>query len=101
MRYPTPRALTRPPRMNGTFASGCCARASSAPNPRAPILLAGLKPARPRENASVRLARYLAHGGVASRRAAEEIIASGRVAVAGEVVTDPAFDVDGGEEVLL
>ena len=49
----------------------------------------------------MRLARYLAHGGVASRRAAEEIIASGRVAVGGDVVTDPAFDVDGGVEVLL
>jgi len=31
---------------------------------------------------------------VASRRAAEELIASGRVTVAGETVTDPARDVD-------
>ena len=42
----------------------------------------------------MRLAKYLAHGGVASRRRAEELIASGRVAVGGEVVTDPARDVD-------
>jgi 23S rRNA pseudouridine2605 synthase len=42
----------------------------------------------------VRLAKYLAHAGVASRRAAEELIASGNVRVAGEVVTDPARDVD-------
>ena len=49
----------------------------------------------------MRLARYLAHGGIASRRAAEEIIASGRVAVGGEVVTDPAFQVHGGEAVLV
>jgi 23S rRNA pseudouridine2605 synthase len=42
----------------------------------------------------VRLARYLAHAGVASRRAAERLIADGRVSVAGEVVTDPARDVD-------
>jgi 23S rRNA pseudouridine2605 synthase len=42
----------------------------------------------------VRLAKYLAHGGVASRRAAEELISAGRVTVAGEVVTDPARDVD-------
>jgi 23S rRNA pseudouridine2605 synthase len=42
----------------------------------------------------VRLARYLAHAGVASRRAAEKLIADGRVSVAGEVVTDPARDVD-------
>ena len=42
----------------------------------------------------VRLARYLAHSGVASRRAAEELIAAGRVTVGGETVTDPARDVD-------
>jgi 23S rRNA pseudouridine2605 synthase len=41
----------------------------------------------------VRLAKYLAHAGVASRRAAEELIAAGRVRVGGEVVTDPARDV--------
>jgi 23S rRNA pseudouridine2605 synthase len=42
----------------------------------------------------VRLAKYLSHAGVASRRAAEGLIAEGRVTVAGEVVTDPARDVD-------
>jgi 23S rRNA pseudouridine2605 synthase len=42
----------------------------------------------------VRLGRYLAHSGVASRRRAEELIASGRVRVAGETVKDPARDVD-------
>jgi 23S rRNA pseudouridine2605 synthase len=42
----------------------------------------------------VRLARYLAHAGVASRRAAEKLIVDGRVRVRGEVVTDPARDVD-------
>jgi 23S rRNA pseudouridine2605 synthase len=42
----------------------------------------------------VRLARYLAHAGVASRRAAESMIAAGRVRVGGEVVSDPARDVD-------
>jgi 23S rRNA pseudouridine2605 synthase len=42
----------------------------------------------------VRLAKYLAHSGVASRRRAEEMIAGGRVRVAGEVVRDPARDVD-------
>jgi 23S rRNA pseudouridine2605 synthase len=41
----------------------------------------------------VRLAKYLAHAGVASRRAAEQIVAAGRVRVDGEVVTDPARDV--------
>ena len=42
----------------------------------------------------MRLAKFLAHSGVASRRAAEKLVAGGRVRVAGEVVTDPARDVD-------
>ena len=42
----------------------------------------------------MRLAKFLAHAGVASRRAAEDIIRAGRVTVAGDVVTDPARAVD-------
>jgi len=42
----------------------------------------------------LRLAKFLAHSGVASRRAAEELIRAGRVRVGGEAVTDPARDVD-------
>jgi 23S rRNA pseudouridine2605 synthase len=42
----------------------------------------------------VRLAKYLAHCGVASRRRAEELIAARRVAFGGTVVTDRARDVD-------
>jgi 23S rRNA pseudouridine2605 synthase len=42
----------------------------------------------------MRLAKYLAHSGVASRRAAEKLIANGRVSIGGETVTDPARDVD-------
>jgi 23S rRNA pseudouridine2605 synthase len=49
----------------------------------------------------VRLAKFLAHGGVASRRRAEEIIAKGLVTVGGEVVTDPARDVDAGDDVRV
>jgi 23S rRNA pseudouridine2605 synthase len=49
----------------------------------------------------VRLARYLAHSGAASRRAAEKLIAAGRVTVGGEVVTDPARDVDESSGVAL
>jgi 23S rRNA pseudouridine2605 synthase len=41
----------------------------------------------------MRLAKFLATAGVASRRAAEEIVRSGRVTVDGETVTDPARDV--------
>jgi 23S rRNA pseudouridine2605 synthase len=47
----------------------------------------------------MRLAKYLAHAGVASRRAAERLIADGRVSVDGETVTDPARDVDGTHDV--
>jgi 23S rRNA pseudouridine2605 synthase len=42
----------------------------------------------------LRLAKFLAYSGVASRRSAEEIVRAGRVTVAGEVITDPARDVD-------
>jgi 23S rRNA pseudouridine2605 synthase len=42
----------------------------------------------------MRLAKYLAHAGVASRRAAEEIIRDGRVTVGGAVITDPAHGVE-------
>jgi 23S rRNA pseudouridine2605 synthase len=49
----------------------------------------------------VRLAKFLAHGGVASRRKAEEIIGKGLVTVGGEVVTDPARDVDAGDDVRV
>jgi 23S rRNA pseudouridine2605 synthase len=49
----------------------------------------------------MRLAKFLAHAGVASRRAAEGIVAEGRVTVAGAVVHDPARDVDGSEPVQV
>jgi 23S rRNA pseudouridine2605 synthase len=49
----------------------------------------------------VRLAKYLAHGGVASRRKAEEIIAKGVVTVGGEVVIDPARNVEDGDDVRV
>jgi 23S rRNA pseudouridine2605 synthase len=49
----------------------------------------------------VRLAKFLAHAGVASRRGAEEIIRAGRVSIAGEVVTDPARDVDADSGVAV
>ena len=49
----------------------------------------------------MRLAKFLAHGGVASRRRAEEIIGKGLVTVGGEVVTDPARDVGEGDDVRV
>jgi 23S rRNA pseudouridine2605 synthase len=49
----------------------------------------------------LRLQKFLAHAGVASRRLAEKIIANGRVTVRGEVVTDPARDVGEGDDVRV
>jgi 23S rRNA pseudouridine2605 synthase len=49
----------------------------------------------------MRLAKYLATAGVASRRASEEIVRAGRVTIAGETVTDPARDVEPGDAVAL
>lgn len=49
----------------------------------------------------MRLAKFLAHGGVASRRRAEAIIAKGIVTVGGEVVIDPARDVGEGDDVRV
>ena len=49
----------------------------------------------------MRLAKYLAHAGVASRRAAESLIATGRVSLDGAVVTDPATDVSEASRITL
>ncbi len=45
----------------------------------------------------MRLAKYLAHAGVASRRAAEQLIEEGRVRVDGMIARDPARDVAADE----
>jgi 23S rRNA pseudouridine2605 synthase len=49
----------------------------------------------------VRLGKYLAHAGVASRRGAEVIVREGRVTVDGVIALDPAVDVGGYEAVEL
>lgn len=49
----------------------------------------------------MRLAKYLAHSGVASRRAAEALVSAGRVTVGGKVVRDPARDVDRSSDVTI
>jgi 23S rRNA pseudouridine2605 synthase len=49
----------------------------------------------------VRLAKHLAHAGVASRRGAEALIIAGRVTVDGAMITDPARDVGPGERVAV
>ena len=42
----------------------------------------------------MRIAKFMAHAGAASRRACEDLIREGRVRVNGSVISDPAFDVD-------
>jgi 23S rRNA pseudouridine2605 synthase len=49
----------------------------------------------------VRLGKFLASAGVASRRAAEELIRAGRVTIGGLVATDPARDVAEGDPVAV
>ena len=49
----------------------------------------------------MRLVKFLAHAGAASRRSAETLIAAGRVSVDGEIVTDPARAVAPGSCVTL
>ncbi len=49
----------------------------------------------------MRLAKFLAGAGVASRRAAEEIIRAGRVTVDGVAITDPAHDVTEADRIAV
>ena len=49
----------------------------------------------------MRLGKYLAQAGIASRRGSEEIIREGRVMLGGKVCTDPARDVDGSKRVSV
>jgi 23S rRNA pseudouridine2605 synthase len=49
----------------------------------------------------VRLAKYIAHCGVASRRHAERLVTSGRVHVDGRRVVDPALDVGDESDVRV
>ena len=50
---------------------------------------------------NIRLQVYLSHAGVSSRRAAEEIIAEGRVSVNGVIVTSRGSKVENTDTVLL
>ncbi len=49
----------------------------------------------------MRLAKYLARSGIASRRAAEQLIRAGRLTVNGETVLDPARDVQTSDTLTL
>ncbi|MBN1325247.1 MAG: rRNA pseudouridine synthase [Alphaproteobacteria bacterium] len=49
----------------------------------------------------IRIAKFLADSGMASRRAAERLIESGVVTVNNVVITSPVFFVDGSEEISV
>jgi 23S rRNA pseudouridine2605 synthase len=49
----------------------------------------------------MRLGKFLAHAGIASRRRAEDLVHAGRVSVGGITVRDPARDVDERSEVAV
>ncbi|MEQ8405900.1 MAG: pseudouridine synthase [Oceanicaulis sp.] len=51
--------------------------------------------------AGERIAKALAHIGVASRREAERLIEAGRISVNGETLKSPAFNVRPGDEICL
>lgn len=50
---------------------------------------------------AVRIAKFIADCGFASRRAAEEMIASGHVTVNGEKITTPVFFIESGDRVEI
>ncbi|ULQ61229.1 rRNA pseudouridine synthase [Brucepastera parasyntrophica] len=49
----------------------------------------------------IRLQKYLAHAGIASRRTSEQLIASGRISVNGRVITEMGVRVNEGDTVCL
>ena len=49
----------------------------------------------------MRLGKYLAHAGIASRRGSEALVAGGRISVDGAIVLDPALDVDSRNKILV
>ena len=56
---------------------------------------------KPANAAAVRLQKFLAEAGLASRRKAEEIIQSGRVRVNGKVVTELGTKVEPGRDLVV
>lgn len=97
--------------MSGSFESGCSRQGSSGASLDVQKETGEAPPEQQRGGSVgaspvpfcvfVRLAKFLAHGGIASRRKAEAIISKGRVTVGGVVVTDPARDVGDADEVRV
>ncbi len=77
-------------------------KAKSPPSPNSPEKsvkrpVARTKPSYPTD--SMRLVKFTATAGVASRRHSEELIRAGELSVNGRVITDPAFPVTETDEV--
>ena len=49
----------------------------------------------------IRIAKFIADSGIASRRAAEDLIAHGRVTINGTKIDTPVFFVDDGDTVIV
>lgn len=49
----------------------------------------------------MRINKYIASSGIASRRRADELIAEGKVKVNGRILTEPGYDVKDGDEVTV
>ena len=64
-----------------------------APRAEQPRIRRGPAPVRQTEVASQRIAKALARAGVGSRRDIERMIAEGRIAIDGEVLTSPALNI--------
>ncbi len=54
-----------------------------------------------KEEEKMRINKYIAQAGVASRRKADELIANGNVKVNGAVMTEPGYDVQEGDKVVV
>ncbi len=50
---------------------------------------------------TMRIAKFMARSGVCSRREAEELIKQQRVSINGEIIANPAVNVEGNEKILL
>lgn len=56
-------------------------------------------PSRPEEVVGMRLNKYVAHCGIASRRVAADYVKAGRIKVNGEVQIDPSYQIRKGDKV--
>jgi 23S rRNA pseudouridine2605 synthase len=72
------------------------------PAPEAPLIPRKLKPAKAGEPAGqMPLNKYIAHGGISSRRDAAALVKDGLVKVNGAVVKDPGYKVNETDEVKV